>query len=142
MPRPDRGFCLSPAVKFAVVVYSSPASSQAAASAYQFVRTLLNEGHELYRLFFIADGVENANRLTVTPQDETNLPQQWHGLITKYKLDSVACVSSAIKRGILTPEEADRHNLDAHTLLDSTEIAGLGQLIDAAVNADRLVHFG
>ncbi len=129
-------------MKFAIVVYTSPSSSQAATTAYHFVRTLLKEGHDVYRLFFFADGVENANRLTVAAQDEVNLPQQWHELIRNNELDSVACVSSAIKRGVLNEQEAERHEIDAHSLHDSTEIAGLGQLVDAAINADRLVQFG
>ena len=129
-------------MKFAIVVYTSPASTQAAASAYQFASRLLEEGHEIYRLFFFSDGVANVNRLTITPQDEINLPSKWHQLIESYELDSVACVSSAIKRGILNPQEAERYELDAHSLYESSEIAGLGQLVDAAMNADRLVQFG
>jgi len=93
-------------------------------------------------LFFFSDGVENVNRLVVTPQDESNLPQNWHKLISNYEIDSVACVSSAIKRGILNSQEAERYELDAHSLFSSSEIAGLGQLVDAAINADRLVQFG
>ena len=129
-------------MKFSIVVYSAPTSSQAASSAYQFTQTLLKEGHEVYRLFFFSDGVENTNRLTVAPQDEVNLPDRWHELISNYELDSVACVSSAIKRGILNQQEADRHEKDANSLFESSEIAGLGQLIDAAINSDRLVQFG
>ncbi len=129
-------------MKFAIVIYSSPASSQAASTAFSFVKTLLDEGHEIYRLFFFADGVENVNRLIVTPQGEFNLPKHWHKLIENYAIDSVACVSSAIKRGVLNPQEAERYELDTHSLFSSSEIAGLGQLVDAAVNADRLVQFG
>ena len=129
-------------MKFAIVVYTSPATAQAASSAYRFTSTLLEEGHEIYRLFFFSDGVENVNRLVVSAQDEINLQQKWHKLIEAYELDSVACVSSAIKRGVLSPGEAERYELDAHSLQSSTEIAGLGQLIDAAMNSDRLIQFG
>jgi tRNA 2-thiouridine synthesizing protein D len=129
-------------VKFSIIVYAAPASSQAASTALQFVKTLLHEGHDIYRLFFFSDGVHNTNRLVVAPQDEMNLPREWHRLISNYEIDSVACVSSAIKRGILNEQEAKRHELDSSTLLDSSEIAGLGQMVDAMVNSDRIVHFG
>ncbi len=129
-------------MKFSIVVYAAPASSEAAGSAYQFTRTLLNEGHEIYRLFFFSDGVYNANRLSVAAQDEVNLPAEWDKLISNYELDSVVCVSSAIKRGILDTAEAQRYELDGNTLFESSEIAGLGQLVDAALQSDRLVQFG
>ncbi len=129
-------------MKFSVLVYAAPTSSEAANSALQFTRSLLDEGHEIYRLFFFSDGVHNANRLSVTAQDEINLPNEWHKLIKNYELDSVVCVSSAIKRGVINSQEAERYELDASTLYDSSEIAGLGQLVDAALQSDRLVQFG
>lgn len=129
-------------MKFSIVVYTSPASSESAASALRFTNTLLQEGHEIYRLFFFSDGVQNVNRLVINAQDEMNLPQRWQQLIDNYELDSVACVSSAIRRGVINAEEAERYELDAVTLQSGTEIAGLGQLVDAAIHSDRLVQFG
>ncbi len=129
-------------MKFSIVVYTSPASSEAAASALRFTNTLLQEGHEIYRLFFFSDGVQNVNRFVINAQDEINLPQRWQQLIANYELDSVACVSSAIRRGVINAEEAERYELDAVTLQSGTEIAGLGQLVDAAIHSDRLVQFG
>jgi len=129
-------------VKFSIVVYAAPYSSEAASTAYHFTKTLLDEGHEIYRLFFFSDGVHNANSLAVTPQDEPNLQKNWDALIKNHELDSVVCVSSAIKRGVINQQEAERHELAATSLRDSSEIAGLGQLIDAAINSDRVVNFG
>ncbi len=129
-------------MKFSIVVYAAPYSSQAASTAYRFTREVLNQGHEIYRLFFFGDGVHNANRLAITPQDEPNLQQQWDKLIRDCELDSVICVSSAIKRGVIDAREAERYGLDSHSSLSSSEIAGLGQLVDAALNSDRVVNFG
>ncbi|MDD9896264.1 MAG: sulfurtransferase complex subunit TusD, partial [Gammaproteobacteria bacterium] len=119
-----------------------PYSSEAASTAYNFTKTLLDEGHEVYRLFFFSDGVHNASSLAITPQDETNLQKFWDALIQNHELDSVVCVTSAVKRGIINQQEAERHELAATSLLASSEIAGLGQLIDAAINSDRVVNFG
>jgi len=129
-------------VKFSIVVYAAPYSSEAASTAFNFTKTLLDQGHDIYRLFFFGDGVHNANKLAVVAQDEVNLQQQWDKLITSHQLDSIVCVTSAIKRGIVDTAESRRHDLEAPSMYDSSEIAGLGQLIDATINSDRIVNFG
>jgi len=129
-------------VRFSIVVFAPPYSCEAAATAYRFTKTLLEAEHEVYRLFFFSDGVHNTSRLAVTAQDEVNLQRQWDKLISGYELDSVACVTSALKRGILDKQEAARHEMDAMSIHGSSEIAGLGQLIDATLNSDRIISFG
>lgn len=86
--------------------------------------------------------MHNASSLAMVAQDEVNLQQQWDALIREHKLDSVVCVTSAIKRGIVDKQEARRHHLPAASMYDSSEIAGLGQLIEATINSDRVVNFG
>lgn len=129
-------------MKFSIVVYSSPSSSEAARTALQFSKTVLLHGHEIYRLFFFGDGVHNASRWTVTPQDESNIQHGWSSLITLNKIDAVVCVTSALKRGILDVDSAKHHGLEGFSILDGFEIAGLGQLVDAAINSDRIINFG
>jgi tRNA 2-thiouridine synthesizing protein D len=75
-------------------------------------------------------------------QDENNLQQQWNDLIEEHSIDSVICVSSALRRGVLNQTEADRHDLGTASAYISSEVAGLGQLVDAAIHSDRLVNFG
>lgn len=129
-------------MKFSIVIYAAPYSSEAAATALRFTKALLDQGHELYRLFFFGDGVHNASRLTVVAQDDQNIQQEWDALIKTHELDSVICVSSAIKRGIVDNTESKRYELNAVSAYDSSEIAGLGQLIDATLHSDRVVNFG
>ena len=76
------------------------------------------------------------------PQDETNIPAAWHALIEANGLSSVVCVSSAIRRGIVDTAEAQRHELYAASCHTSSEIGGLGQLIEALSNSDRMLSFG
>ena len=71
-----------------------------------------------------------------------NLQKSWDALIKSHELNSVACVTSAIKRGIINQQEAVRHELAETSIFDSSELGGLGQLIDAAINSDRIVNFG
>lgn len=129
-------------MKFSIVIYAAPYSSEAAATALRFTSCLLEQGHEIYRLFFFGDGVHNANRLTVVAQDDQNIQEEWDKLIKTNELDSVICVSSAIKRGIINETESSRYELNAVSAHDSSDISGLGQLIDAAINSDRVVNFG
>jgi tRNA 2-thiouridine synthesizing protein D len=129
-------------VKFSIVIYTAPYSAESAATALRFAESLIQQGHELYRLFFFGDGVHNASKLTVVAQDEINLQLQWSKLIEEHDIDSVICVSSALRRGVLDQTEADRHELGIASAYESSEVAGLGQLIDASLHSDRVVNFG
>ena len=129
-------------MKFSIVIYAAPYSTESAASALRFAESLIQQGHELYRLFFFGDGVHNASKLTVVAQDEINLQLQWSKLIEEHDIDSVICVSSALRRGVLDQTEADRHELGIASAYESSEVAGLGQLIDASLHSDRVVNFG
>ena len=129
-------------MKFSIVIFAAPYSTESAATALRFAESLIQQGHELYRLFFFGDGVHNASKLTVVAQDEINLQRQWSKLIEEHDIDSVICVSSALRRGVLDQAEAERHELGTASAYESSQVAGLGQLIDAALHSDRVVNFG
>ena len=129
-------------MKFSSVIYAAPYSTESAVTALRFAESLIQQGHEIYRLFFFGDGVHNASKLTVVAQDEINLQLQWRQLIEEHDIDSVICVSSALRRGVLDQTEADRHELGIASAYESSEVAGLGQLIDASLHSDRVVNFG
>jgi tRNA 2-thiouridine synthesizing protein D len=63
-------------------------------------------------------------------------------LATEHKVDLVLCVAAAQRRGMVDPDEMKRHKKDADNIADKFRISGLGQLIEAGVQADRLVTFG
>ena len=126
---------------FTLVIHGAPYSSQAALSALHFCKAVLESGHAVHRLFFYQDGVHNASQLVVPPQDEFDLPKAWQQLIAAHELDAVVCVASALKRGILNEEEASRHSRVAGNLLSGFKIGGLGQLVDATINSDRVLNF-
>ncbi len=129
-------------MKITLAVYAAPYSSQASASAYQYAKAALELGHSLYRIFFYYDGVHNASALCIPPQDEIDIQQCWQNLTEKYQLDVVVCVSSALKRGILNKIEADRYDKPCHSMSEEMELSGLGQLVDAGIESDRLISFG
>jgi tRNA 2-thiouridine synthesizing protein D len=119
-------------MKFGVLVNEGPYTHQASDTAYHFVRAALAKGHEIYRVFFYHDGVNNGTRLTVPPQDERNIVKRWSELAAEHKLDLVVCIAAAQRRGLM----------DADNIAPGFRISGLGQLIEAGIQADRLVVFG
>ena len=129
-------------MKFSVVIYAPPYSNQAAASALKFSRAVIANGHSIYRIFFFSDGVHNANSLAITPQDEVNLQAEWHDLIYEQNIDSVVCVTSGLKRGVIDSKESEKRNLGSSSMMSSSELSGLGQLIDAYTNSDHVLNFG
>ena len=129
-------------MKFAIVVYGAPYSDQASRSGYLFTRAVLEQGHDVYRVFFYHDGVYTANVLAVPPQDEADIQLDWATLGKDHDLDMVVCIASALRRGMLDKAEANRYEKHAANINPQFTISGLGQLIDASLQADKIVTFG
>jgi tRNA 2-thiouridine synthesizing protein D len=129
-------------MKFSILINEGPYTHQASDTAYQFAKAVLARGHEIFRIFFYHDGVNNATRLTTPPQDDRNIVNRWSKLAEENKLDLVVCVAAAQRRGIVDEGEAKRNGKDATNLAPGFRISGLGQLIEAGIQSDRLVTFG
>lgn len=129
-------------MKIGVVVSEGPYTHQAADSAYHFVKAALDKGHEVPRVFFYHDGVNVSTRLSVPPQDERNIQQNWTALAKEHGLDLVVCIAAAQRRGLLDENEARRQGKDANNIAEGFRISGLGQLIEMGIQTDRLVTFG
>jgi len=129
-------------MKFAIVVNEGPYTHQAADSAYHFARAALAGGHEIVRVFFYHDGVHNGTRLATPPQDERDITARWSALAAAHNIDLAVCVAAAQRRGVVDAAEQKRHGLDANNIAPGFRIAGLGQLIDAGIRAERLMAFG
>ena len=129
-------------MKFGILVNEGPYTHEASDTAYHFVKAALAKGHEIYRVFFYHDGVNNGSRLTVPPQDDRNVVKRWSELAERHKIDLVVCIAAAQRRGLMDAAEAKRHGKDAHNIAPGFRISGLGQLIEAGIQADRLVVFG
>lgn len=129
-------------MKLAVMVNEGPYQHQSADSALQFTKAALEKGHEVFRVFFYHDGVNNGTRFGVPPQDDRNITVQWSELAEKHNIDLVVCVAAAQRRGLLDENEAKRHGKDGNNIANGFRISGLGQLIEAGIQCDRLVVFG
>ena len=129
-------------MKLSILVNEGPYQHQAADSAMQFTKAALEKGHEIFRVFFYNDGVNNGTRFGVPPQDDRNITEQWTALAKAHDLDLVVCIAAAQRRGILDENEAKRQGKDGDNIADGFRISGLGQLIEAGIQSDRTVIFG
>ena len=129
-------------MKFGILINEGPYQHQAADSAYNFVVAALAKGHEIYRIFFYHDGVNNGTRLTSPPRDDRNIVDRWSKLAADHTVDLVICVAAAQRRGIVDADEKKRNSKDADNIAPGFRISGLGQLIEAGIQADRLMVFG
>ena len=129
-------------LKFTLMINEGPYQHQSSDSALQFARAVLEKGHEIYRVFFYHDGVNNGTRLSVPPQDDRQLQKEWSELSKAHDLDLVICIAAAQRRGLMNAEEAKRQGLDADNIIEGFHISGLGQLIEGSIQSDRTIVFG
>ena len=118
-------------MKIGILINEGPFTHQASDSAYRFAVAAIAKGHEIYRVFFYKDGVNNANKLSDPQTDDRNLVSLWSQFGEENEVDLVVCVAAALRRGI--KEEIVKEGF---------RISGLGQLVEAGIQADRLVVFG
>lgn len=127
-------------MRFSILVTAAPHYA-GAVTAYQFSKAVLNSGNHITRIFFYSDGVYNSNAFTTLPQDEFNLVHAWQQLAQEHNLELIVCVSAALRRGIIDQTEAARYDKNAANLAEGFKISGLGQLIEAMIQADRFISF-
>ena len=80
------------------------------------------------RIFFYNDAVSVANRFAA---DDSGTRGRLAQLASEAEFELAVCVTAAARRGILADE----------SLADGFVIVGLGQLIEAIEDCDRLVSF-
>ena len=131
-------------MKISIQINEGPYQHQASDTAYQFAKAAVKKGHEIFRVFFYHDGVNNASRFTIPPQDDRNVVNLWAELKQSdgAEIDKVVCVAAALRRGMLDESEAKKNGVDGNNIHPAFRISGLGQLIEAGIQSDRLVVFG
>lgn len=128
-------------MKFSLLVLSPPEASSAQ-SAWRFAQALLEEGHDLYRVFFFGDGVYCGDHFRQAHQSAPDWVKRWSELSAKHNIDMVLCVSSALRRGVLDGKEADRRQLQNANIAPGFALSGLGQWVDATLHSERTLTFG
>lgn len=59
-----------------------------------------------------------------------------------HQVDLVICISAAQRRGLLCADEAARRGKQDDDLATGFRIGGLGQWVEAMLEADRVIVFG
>ncbi|KJF81374.1 sulfurtransferase complex subunit TusD [Photobacterium angustum] len=126
---------------YAIVVNGPAYGNQTSRSAYQFASALIAEGHVLQRVFFYQDGVLNGSALTAPASDEFELVAAWQTLAKTHNVELQTCVAAALRRGIVSEQEAEQNQLPAANLADGFEQSGLGGLAEVMLTADRVIQF-
>jgi tRNA 2-thiouridine synthesizing protein D len=129
-------------MKISIQVSEGPYNHEASVTAINYVKAAVEAGHEIFRVFFYHDGVNNGTKLATPPQDDINIQKTWSELAAAHNIDLVVCVAAAQRRGIVDEGEMERNGKDAMNIMDGFRISGLGQLIEAGIESDRLVVFG
>ena len=74
-------------MKFGILVNEGPFTHQASDTAYRFTVAALEKGHEIMRVFFYHDGVNNANKLSEPQSDDRNLVELWSELGKQHDIE-------------------------------------------------------
>ncbi|MBK8972751.1 MAG: sulfurtransferase complex subunit TusD [Hahellaceae bacterium] len=127
-------------MKFVLVVYGDPQSSQSPYTALRFAQAALAAGHTIPLVFFYHNGGLCGLETAIPPQDEPLILNQWQALADNHGTELVVCVGSALRRGIADTQEAKRHNTHPN-LHAAFRLGGLGELVSAGALSDRLITF-
>ena len=127
--------------KFIIQINSPAYGSASSYNAYRFAKAALNNGHLIDKVFFYQEGVLNTNSLNSPASDEFDLQQAWLSLSEQYGLSLVNCVSAALRRGVLSENDAKENALSQWNMQPPFIMGGLGELVTGIESADRLVSF-
>jgi tRNA 2-thiouridine synthesizing protein D len=131
----------APAGVFTLVITGAPYSSQAPQTALAFARAAVAAGKRIDRVFLYGDGVYLASSLATPPSDEVNLTRAWSEFLSEHGIPAVACIASALRRGLINEEEQKRYELPAANVKAPFEIAGLGEWVDSTAGDSRVLYF-
>lgn len=126
---------------FTLVITGAPYSSQAPQTALSFARAAIASGHRIDRVFLYGDGVHLASNLSAPPSDERHWAAEWAAFLQQHDIPGVACIASALRRGVVNESEQGRYQLPAHNLRAPFVIAGLGEWVESGMTSSRVVYF-
>lgn len=115
-------------MRFDLLVQGAPLATGAPERALRFAQAAVDTGHRIGRIFFYNEAVTVANRFAA---DESGTRKHLAQMASEAGFELAVCVTAAARRGILANE----------SLADGFVIVGLGQLIAAIEDSDRLVSF-
>jgi len=128
-------------MNYALLITANAATHPAAHSALQFAQAALKQNHTILQIFFMHDGVYSCARYLSPPQDESNHANELITFAGNNNIPVIACHNACLRRGLLDAEDAKTHGSDSSNLHPDVKVTGLGELIKAIENADRVIEF-
>jgi tRNA 2-thiouridine synthesizing protein D len=92
--------------KFLIFVTRSPFESLNGQTALSFCEVAVKLGHEVSQVFFYQQGVQQANEFIQPATGEQSQLAKWVTFSEQTKTPLNICVTAAIKRGVVSTEEA------------------------------------
>jgi tRNA 2-thiouridine synthesizing protein D len=129
-------------IHFSIIIHSDPLSTSTK-SALKFAETIIHSTqHQLVQIFFFGNGVYCANALLTPLSNELNIYTAFVNLANENHFPLHVCISSALRRGILSEEEAENNEQSHFTLTPPFVLSGLGSLVQHFKTNHRMIHFG
>ncbi|MBB1270548.1 sulfurtransferase complex subunit TusD [Shewanella sp. SR44-3] len=127
--------------QFLIQVNASAYGSTGSFRALKFCQSALDQGHTIVSVFFYQDGVYNSSALLAPASDEFDIHAAWLDLSRKHQIKLTNCVSAALRRGVLSPQEAKDNAKPQWNADAGFTMGGLGELVTGIEQAQRLVCF-
>ena len=127
---------------YTLLITASLSNISAHRRALMFADALLHQEHSIHTIFFYGEGagIGLSTRDVNSTLYRTNL--NWCSISEKGKTKLILCVSSALTQGVLD-KTTSLHSKDfQENIATGFETGGLGSLVDAVANSDRLMSFG
>ena len=125
---------------FAILV-TAPVHTQGHYSAFQFAGTLLSMGHNIHHIFFYQAAVGVADKYRFYDKEGWQAQEAWRTLAIRHQFACSVCVTSALKAGLLSEEEANLQGLTESNIAEGFSVAGLGRWLESTILCDNVVTF-
>ena len=126
---------------YSILITHPPSDVTQTIAAQQFSDQICQQGHTLNNVFFYGDGIHHANALSLAPSDEHAVYAHWCEVQRTTNCELLVCITAAVKRGVVSAEEAAKAEEDMFNLRPPFTQAGLGEFFSALHECEKLVQF-
>ncbi|VEJ09312.1 sulfurtransferase complex subunit TusD [Actinobacillus delphinicola] len=125
-------------MRYVLAVSGANYGQQSAFTALQFAQALVKQGHQIQQIFFMQDGVSNANKFVSPANDEFNLLKAWQAFHQQYQVPLHLCIAAAQRRGVVDEITSATSEI---SVASPFILAGLGEFMQASLTCDRVLQF-
>ena len=125
-------------MRYVLAVSGANYGKQSAFIALQFAQALVAKGHQIQQIFFMQDGVSNANKFVSPANDELNLLKAWQTFHQQHQVPLHLCIAAAQRRGVVNEMTSEMTEVSVATPFI---LAGLGEFMQASLTCDRVLQF-